>query len=136
MKVRARFTSQSISVPGSYLQDAALLRRVRCQFEKLNVHVPSMQDISEALSIPERTLRRRLSNMNTSYSLILQDVRRGLAEAALKETDCTVDEIAAMLGYTETANFRHAFRRWAGISPHGYRLSMRSNSGHSNDRAA
>jgi AraC-like DNA-binding protein len=62
--------------------------------------------------------------MNTSYSLILQEVRRGLAETALTETDCTIDEIAAMLGYTETTNFRHAFRRWIGKSPHAYRLSV------------
>lgn len=124
MKARERFTSQSTFVPGTYLRDAALLRCVRCQFEKLHVHVPSMQDVAAALSIPERTLRRRLSSMNTSYSLILQEVRRGLAETALTETDCTIDEIAAMLGYTETTNFRHAFRRWIGKSPHAYRLSV------------
>jgi AraC-like DNA-binding protein len=86
-----------------------------------------MSEVAKALAISERTLRRHLKQMSTSYSDILQEVRQDLAKAALIHSDLTIDEIASMLGYTETTNFRHAFRRWVGQSPHSYRQSARSN---------
>lgn len=115
--------------PGSRLRPAArdgdLAREVRRQFEALSDHVPTLGEVARRLAVSERTLRRRLQSQDTSYSELLQEVRRERAETALVQSNLTVDEIAARLGYTETTNFRHAFRRWLGVSPHAFRLQMR-----------
>ena len=102
-----------------------MAREVRPQFEALSDHVPTLGEIARSLAVSERTLRRRLQAQDTSYSELLQEVRREHAETALAQSNLTVDEIAARLGYTETTNFRHAFRRWLGVSPHAFRLQMR-----------
>ena len=106
--------------------DEALLRRVRCQFGWLDHHVPSLTEVAQSLAVSERTLRRYLRSMNTSYSAILQQVRQEISQQALIHSDLTVDEIAAKLGYSETTNFRHAFRRWVGCSPQVFRVQARS----------
>jgi len=37
----------------------------------------------------------------------------------------TGDDIALALGFSDSANFRHAFRKWSGSSPSGYRRKFR-----------
>lgn len=101
---------------------------VRRQFDRLEDHVPSLQEVAGRLAVSERTLRRRLRAHDTSYTEILQQVRQDSAARALLCSSLTVDEIAAMLGYTETANFRHAFRRWFGYPPQTFRLRAHARS--------
>jgi AraC-like DNA-binding protein len=50
----------------------------------------------------------------------VNDVRHQLALRYLATTNFTVEVIAERLGYSDTANFRHAFRRWTGVSPRAY----------------
>jgi AraC-like DNA-binding protein len=45
----------------------------------------------------------------------------GLAIAYLRKTDITTEDIAVRLGYSDGANFRHAFRRWTGKSTSDFR---------------
>lgn len=104
----------------------AFVSRVRKQFADLDAHVPTLAEVARALAVSERTLRRRLREYGTSYSELLQEVRRNSALTALVYSSLTVDQIAAQLGYTETTNFRHAFRRWLGDSPHAFRQRARS----------
>lgn len=68
-----------------------------------------------------RTLRRRLEAQGTSYREILAGVRQGLAIEYLRKTRMTTEDIASRLGYSDAANFRHAFLRWTGKTPHEYR---------------
>jgi AraC-like DNA-binding protein len=39
----------------------------------------------------------------------------------LRDTDLTVEDIAEVLGFSDAANFRHAFRRWTKTAPHQFR---------------
>lgn len=39
----------------------------------------------------------------------------------LRHTRMTNEDIASRLGYSDAANFRHAFARWTGKSPSEYR---------------
>src|SRR5882762_9892231 len=68
----------------------------------------SLGDIANHLALSERTLRRRLRALGTSYNKILQDVRSSTAQEWLRDSNLTMESIAWRLGYTETANFRHA----------------------------
>jgi AraC-like DNA-binding protein len=44
-----------------------------------------------------------------------------LAIEYLRKTSMTSEEIASRLGYSDAANFRHAFIRWTGKSPSDFR---------------
>ncbi|MGV0838134.1 helix-turn-helix domain-containing protein [Mycolicibacterium thermoresistibile] len=84
--------------------------------------LPSMQTVADELNIDPRTLRRRLVKEGTSFRALLDEVRRKRA-IDLLEQDLPVEQIARRLGYAETANFTHAFKRWEGIAPSYFRRS-------------
>lgn len=39
----------------------------------------------------------------------------------LRDTDLTIEDIAYMLGFSDAANFRHAFYRWTKAAPYQFR---------------
>ena len=47
------------------------------------------------------------------------------ADAYLLESDLTVEAISATLGYNDPANFRRAYKKWAGLSPRQFRNTSR-----------
>lgn len=82
---------------------------------------PSIETIASQLNMHPRALRRRLEAEGTSYRELLAEVRMRLAIEYLRKTQMTNEEIASRLGYSEAANFRHAFTRWTGKSPSDFR---------------
>lgn len=80
-----------------------------------------MELLARKLNTSSRTLRRHLTTQGTSYKEILDDVRSHLAKEYLRTTRMSIDDIAGTLGFSDAANFRHAFRRWTGKSPSDFR---------------
>ena len=87
---------------------------------------PDIEMISERLNVSVRTLRRRLTQEGTSFQEVLDGVRFGLATEYLVETSLPLQEISALLGYSEPGNFTHAFKRWSGKAPSDFRIERRS----------
>jgi len=77
--------------------------------------------VAKDLNMSERTLRRRLKSESTSFRATFEEVRDLLAKEYLAKTDLIVAEIAHLLDYAETVNFRRAFVRWNGVTPIQYR---------------
>ena len=77
--------------------------------------------VAESLHVSERTLRRRLEAESTSFRSTFEEIRNLLAREYLAATELTVAEIADLLDYAETVNFRRAFVRWNGVTPSHYR---------------
>ncbi|HMM15891.1 MAG TPA: AraC family transcriptional regulator ligand-binding domain-containing protein [Parvibaculum sp.] len=82
---------------------------------------PAAPEIAHALNLSERTLRRRLSAEGTSYQKIINDVRNHLAKQYLIDTKLSVADIGTLIGFEDLSNFRHAFRRWNGVTPSHFR---------------
>ena len=101
-----------------------LIRALQALVFDLEHGPASLGDIANRLALSERTLRRRLRVLGTSYNKILQDVRSLTAKEWLRDSNLTMESIAWRLGYTETANFRHAFKRWTGQSPQAFRRQL------------
>ena len=78
---------------------------------------PSMETVAEALKMTSRTLRRRLESEGTSFVAIVDDVRCSLATEYLKTTKLSTDDVAMLVGFSDTANFRRALKRWTGKGP-------------------
>lgn len=102
-------------------QEATVAARVRRLMLERQSGFPSMQVTARIFHMTPRTLHRRLSDEGTSFQEVLDDVRHMLAIEHLKSGRITLQEIAYKLGYTETANFRRAFKRWESIPPSEYR---------------
>ena len=77
--------------------------------------------VAESLHVSERTLRRRLEAESTSFRSTFEEIRDLLSREYLADTDLTVADIAHLLDYSETVNFRRAFVRWNGVTPSQYR---------------
>lgn len=85
---------------------------------------PDINLIAEAAGMSTRTFQRRLGEIGTSYSSLLQRTRMQLAAQRLAHTKMPVNEIAASLGYRDPANFTRAFRAKTAVSPRNYRAQM------------
>lgn len=78
---------------------------------------PTMEHISQRMHVSTRTLRRKLEAEGTDYGAILDDVRSSLAMEYLQTTKMSTEDIAAKTGFSDSANFRRAFKRWTGHTP-------------------
>jgi AraC-like DNA-binding protein len=94
----------------------------RLLLEKQN-GFPSLPVTARMLRMTPRTLHRRLVDEGTSFHELLEDVRRTLALEHVRSGRFAIEEIAYMLGYSDLANFRRAFRRWESVPPSVYRAS-------------
>ncbi|WP_421717723.1 AraC family transcriptional regulator ligand-binding domain-containing protein [Algiphilus sp.] len=81
----------------------------------------SEEAAAAALFITKRTLARRLKAEGTGFRQIRDDVLARQARHHLIANRLSVDAIAALLNYHDSANFRRAFKRWFGVSPDQYR---------------
>jgi AraC-like DNA-binding protein len=78
------------------------------------------------LGTTTRTLRRQLQQQGTSYRKLVDELRTQLAVKYLRDTVMANEDIATAVGFSDPANFRHAFRRWTGKTPYEFRRSVRS----------
>lgn len=85
--------------------------------------VASIDAVAARLAMSPRTLRRRLEDEGTSFRDLVEAERRQLAAQILDGSDMKLDELALHLGYSDTASFTRAFRRWFDCAPGEYRRS-------------
>jgi len=77
--------------------------------------------VAAQLNMSERTLQRKLQQEQTSYQKLLDEARLSLAQQYLTESKAGIDEIAILLGFSETRSFFRSFKRWTGQTPNVYR---------------
>ena len=87
----------------------------------LGVNRSDIINIAEILNLHPKKLQRILQYEGTSYSDVLDDVRKGLAERLLVDSDISIDRIAKMLDYSSDRAFTAAMKRWFGMSAITYR---------------
>lgn len=90
---------------------------IRQQLSGDLIECSSLERVATRLHRSERTVRRHLQQLNTSFQHLLDEVRYDKARQLLLNTDLPIYLIAEQLGYSETASFRHAFQRWSGLAP-------------------
>lgn len=81
----------------------------------------SKHSVAAQLNMSERTLQNRLLARGTSYSHLLSETRRELAEQYMNQSLHSISEVAFLLGFSEISSFSRAFRAWTGESPSKYR---------------
>ncbi|MCG8671733.1 MAG: AraC family transcriptional regulator [Pseudomonadales bacterium] len=106
-------------------QTAGLSGQVRQQILGPLGLVATLDDIADALALSPRSLRRKLEQENTNFRAIVEEERKQIALQLLRGSDMKLEELAIHLGYTDTASFTRAFRRWMNCSPGEYRKTNR-----------
>lgn len=98
------------------------------QIQKMMLsHPPGVLSEEEAaaeLFISKRTLARRLQLEDTGFRQIRDEILSQQASVYLRDSNMSVEAIAALLNYHDSANFRRAFKRWFQSSPDQYRQQM------------
>jgi AraC-like DNA-binding protein len=87
---------------------------------------PTVNRIAARLRMSTRTLERRLEREGTTFSDLLEDLRRRLAVRYVTNQGIPLGEIAFLLGFSHTTGFHRAFKRWTGETPLGYRRAQGS----------
>jgi AraC-like DNA-binding protein len=86
---------------------------------------PSALNVAARLDMSTRTLTRRLEREGMNFKELLDDLRKRLALEYVKSQEITLSEVALLLGFSQTAAFHRAFRRWTGQTPLTYRRAQR-----------
>lgn len=89
----------------------------------------SSRNVAALLGISASTLKRRLDDEGTTFRDVRQSLLRERAIVRLLDQSLTTSQIAKDLGYSDTANFSHAFKRWTGQSPSAFRQAGRRQPG-------
>jgi AraC-like DNA-binding protein len=88
---------------------------------------PTAAAVALQLHMSESTLQRRLAQEGCRYQQLLDQVRYRLAKEYLVGTTLPVAEIACLLGFSDTTNFRRAFKRWSDTTPSDFRTAATLN---------
>ena len=113
---------QTVAAYLARLQQKSVADQIReVLVDALAAGEPDVDAVAAELAMSGRTLQRRLREEGTSFRDVLASTRRDLAEALLASGAGSVTEIGHRLGFSETAAFSRAFRRWTGQSPASWR---------------
>jgi AraC-like DNA-binding protein len=109
-------------VLASLLRGETMRHRVRAAiWSQLGDGPPSLKDIAAALRMPARTLQRRLAAEGTSLHQEIEEIRKKMAMAVLRDHSTAITDVAFLLGYSEPSTFFRSFRRWTGSTPRQFR---------------
>lgn len=98
-----------------------LSEQIKNRLFELGAPFQTQEQIAEHYHLTIRTLIRRLKAEQTSYQMLLDEVRKELACWYLQNTELNIEQIADCLGYKDTSNFSRVFRRWIGCMPSEFR---------------
>ena len=118
MQLAVKQCEQELAALGHF---SPFIREVRSLVHDSNAGFRSLDAVAEMLNLSERTLKRQLAQEGTTFSDILEDMRRQEAIHLLLNSSESLERIAEALGYSDVANFNRAFKRWTGTTPGQYR---------------
>ena len=80
-----------------------------------------VEAVAHDFGLHPKALQRRLADEGTTFSAVVDRVRRDTAARLLRDTDMTLAHLARELGYAEQSVLTRACRRWFGCGPLAYR---------------
>jgi AraC-like DNA-binding protein len=82
---------------------------------------PSLKHVAAVVRMSPRTLQRRLAAEGTSVHGEIEEIRKTMALAVLRDRSIPIADVAFLLGYTEPSAFFRSFKRWTGTTPRRFR---------------
>jgi len=114
----ARLNDQYILRYLAGLNNQELHQRVKGVFVDLlpSGHI-SVKRVARRLNMSKRSLQRKLHEEGMTFSELVDEVRRELAEGYIRDPGINLMEVAFILGFSVYSSFSRAYKRWTGISP-------------------
>ena len=88
-----------------------------------------VERVATACHVSVRTLQRQLTQQGLSFSMLVDEVRRQLAERYLRNPNYAMGQIAILLGYARQASFTRWFTQQFGATPSAWRQLKRHEAG-------
>lgn len=82
---------------------------------------PAFDSVCSDLCMSPQVVRRRLAEEGTSYQKIKDAIRCDVAQSLLANPEIPIMAVAERTGFSESAAFSRAFKKWTGMSPALYR---------------
>ncbi|MBZ0334156.1 AraC family transcriptional regulator [Marinobacter sp. AL4B] len=99
-------------------QDESLRSRIQALLARHDyVDMPGLTTLGELLHMTPRNIGRKLQDEGTSLRKIKEAQRREHAVRLMTTENLSIAEVSEQLGFSETAAFSRAFKRWTGCSP-------------------
>lgn len=83
-------------------------------------------DIAAKLHLTPRTLRRQLVAAGSGFRAIHDEVRSERARELLRDSELSIAQVGASVGFRDAREFRRAFKRWTGAAPSAMRAPPRA----------
>lgn len=77
----------------------------------------TLENIANQMQISVATLKRKLSQHNTSFQRLFDQQRQQQAIFQLTEQRLSNEQVANELNFNDLTNFRRAIKRWTGLTP-------------------
>ncbi|ROR87713.1 AraC family transcriptional regulator [Vibrio crassostreae] len=116
-----RYLTSCQSIVETLDSEHLLTNQIKTIFYQTAGNFPNIEQLAEEFGCSSRTLRRELVTHNSSYQMLLTEVRVELAKELLLCTTMSIDDIGERLGYSDPANFRRAFKGWLNKTPAQFR---------------
>lgn len=100
------------------------------ELQQVIIHLLPCGDVSlvkaaKAMCVSIRTLQRRLSERNQTWSHLVDSCRKELASEYIQDLSLSLSDIANLLGFAQQSTFQRSFRRWHQQTPHQLRLQAK-----------
>lgn len=109
-----------MTIPGSDSTLEAQIERIISQRHPHRLVFAPIHQLAAELGISSQTLHRRLKDSATSYQKIKDNLRREVAINKLLNERLSVEQVADIVGFSESRSFTRAFKHWTGLTPREY----------------
>jgi AraC-like DNA-binding protein len=96
-------------------------QKVRSCLMRSYPHWPTLEEVADRLHTSSSTLQRHLAAEHTAFQWLKDDIRRDLAISRLSSSSASLVQLAAELGFSDSAAFQRAFKQWTGKPCAAYR---------------
>ncbi|MGB8404909.1 MAG: AraC family transcriptional regulator [Mycobacterium sp.] len=109
----------------SQSSDTEIVRHTR---ELIELLLPAgrctVDHVARSLGLSRRTLHRRLQAADTTFTDILDDTRRDLAQRLVSNPDNSLTDVSMLLMFSTPGNFTRWFTQRFGVAPRSWRQSL------------
>lgn len=95
--------------------------KIRQIIQTMDNEMPNLENIAKMHFLTARTMRRKLKEQGVTFQQLVNEELSTKALHYLSTTNLSIEQISMRLGYSESASFIHAFKRWTGKTPKAYR---------------
>ncbi len=98
-----------------------IISRILALFAEIELPQVSQTIIAEALNMSESSLKRKLSECDTTFTNLLNRYKKEKSLHLLCSEDLSFEQIALQTGYSDRASFERAFKKWICLTPAQFR---------------